>query len=46
VAVLLTGDGSDSRRQLWRQQLQTLGILSSSVFDDQRAARQWLESHA
>lgn len=46
VAVLLAGDGPDSRRQLWRQQLQTLGILSSSVFDDQRAARHWLESHA
>lgn len=46
VAVLLAGDGPESRRQLWRQQLQTLGILSSSVFDDRRAARHWLESHA
>jgi len=46
VAVLLLGDGPDSRRQLWRQQLQTVGILTSSVFDDHSAARYWLESYA
>ena len=46
VAVLLAGQGADSRRQLWRQQLQTLGILSASVFDDESAAHRWLEVHA
>lgn len=46
VAVLLAGHGSDSRRQLWRQQLQTLGILPSSVFDQDADARLWLESNA
>ena len=46
VAVLLAGQGADSRRQLWRQQLQTLGILSAAVFDDESAAHRWLEAHA
>jgi hypothetical protein len=46
VAVLLAGQGTNSRRQLWRQQLQTLGILSSAVFDDESAAQSWLEAHA
>lgn len=46
VAVLLAGQGADSRRQLWRQQLQTLGILSAAVFDDESAAHRWLETHA
>lgn len=46
VAVLLAGDGADSRRQLWRQQLLSLGILSGSVFDNDSAARLWLEAHA
>jgi len=46
VAVLLAGQGADSRRQLWRQQLQTLGILSAAVFDDESAAQGWLEAHA
>jgi hypothetical protein len=46
VAVLLAGQGTDSRRQLWRQQLQTLGILSAAVFDDESAAQRWLEAHA
>ena len=46
VGVLLAGQGADSRRQLWRQQLQTLGILSAAVFDDESAAHRWLEAHA
>lgn len=46
VAVLLAGQGTNSRRQLWRQQLQTLGILSAAVFDDESAAQSWLEAHA
>jgi len=46
VGVLLAGQGADSRRQLWRQQLQTLGILSAAVFDNESAAHRWLEAHA
>ena len=43
VAVWLAGSGPQSRRQLWRDHLQTLGISSAQVFDDQHAALAWLE---
>lgn len=46
VAVLLAGSGTGSRRQLWRQHLQALGILPSSVFDEDADARLWLEANA
>lgn len=46
VAVWLAGNGSESRRQLWRQQLQTLGVTADSVFDLESDAFTWLEAHA
>ncbi len=43
VAVWLAGSGPQSRRQLWRDHLQTLGISPAQVFDDEHAAFAWLE---
>ena len=45
VAVWLAGDGSDQRRLVWRQQLQTLGLTHDEVFDGEPDARRWLEAH-
>jgi hypothetical protein len=45
VAVWLAGNGADLRRSNWRQQLQTLGLLGSAVFDTEADALQWLEAH-
>lgn len=45
VAVWLAGDGSGHRRSVWRQQLQTLGLLPDVVFDTEPEIRRWLEAH-
>ncbi|MDO9518867.1 MAG: DUF2868 domain-containing protein [Pseudohongiella sp.] len=46
VAVWLAGKGTENRRAVWRQQLQTLGLLENAVFDTESDARQWLEAHS
>ncbi len=43
VAVWLSGNGPTARRDLWRQQLQTIGLDAARVFDDAQAALRWLE---
>lgn len=45
VAVWLAGEEAAPRRSLWRQQLQTLGLMSDVVFDSEADVRQWLEAH-
>lgn len=43
VAVWLSGQGSQARRDLWRQQLLTLGLDASQIFETPEPALRWLE---
>lgn len=43
VAAWLSGNGSDSRREQWREHLLTLGIASEQIFEEPQAAMAWLE---
>lgn len=45
VAVWLAGEGSEHRRSVWQQQLQSLGLMSDVVFETESDVRNWLEAH-